>query len=257
MAEMMLPTPSFWQSPHGYRLAYRQSAGEGPGLVWCGGLRSDMEGGKATALHEHAEKLGLGFTRFDYRGHGSSDGDFADGTVSDWLDDTLNVLDTLTEGPQVLVGSSLGGWIALLTALARPERIAGLMLIAPAADFTEKLMWEAFPEPVKREIREKGFWMRPSEYDGDYPITRALIADGREQQILDAPIPVSVPVTILQGQQDDAVPWPHAMRTAECLTGGDVKVVLIKDGDHRLSREQDIHLLTAEMDQLLWRIGRV
>jgi len=148
----------------------------------------------------------------------------------------------------------MGGWVALLAALARPERVAGMILIAPAPDFTEKLMWEAFPEPVQRQIMEDGFWMRPSEYDDPYPITRDLILDGREHLILDAPIALSVPVTILQGQKDDAVPWPHAMRTAESITGASVRTVIIKDGDHRLSRDEDIMLLLSEADQLLSRI---
>lgn len=210
--------------------------------MWLGGFHSDMEGGKALAVDAAAQAAGRAFVRFDYFGHGQSEGAFAAGTVSTWRDDALAVIDDLTDGPQILVGSSMGGWIALLCALARPERVAGLVLIAPAPDFTERLMWDGFSDAVRAEILETGQWMRPSEYDPDgYPITKALIEDGRQHRVLDKPIiPVTAPVRILQGMDDADVPWRHALETAEKLASDDVALTLVKGGDHRLSTDPDL-----------------
>lgn len=171
--------PSQFQRPDGETIAYHHSSGEGTGLVWLGGFKSDMEGSKALALEEWAQAVGHPTTRFDYFGHGESSGDFRKGTISRWRDDALVVLDEITTGPQILIGSSMGGWVTILAALARPERIAGIVLVAPAPDFTEDLMWAGFSDAVKAEIMNKGEWMQPSEYDFEpYPITRALIEDG-------------------------------------------------------------------------------
>lgn len=203
-----------------------------------------MTGTKAQAVEHWALQTGHPFLAFDYFGHGESDGDFADGTVGRWKADAVEVIDRLTDGPQVLVGSSMGGWIALLAALERPERVKGLILIAPAPDFTEKLMWASFSDEVKDEIMTTGRWIRPSDYDGEgYPITRTLIEEGREHLLLDAPIPFSGPVRILQGMQDPDVPWSHAMELVGRLATDDLAITLIKDGDHRLSREHDISRL--------------
>ncbi len=227
----------------GARIAYRRSAGDPDqaGVVWLGGFHSDMLGEKASVLHAKCCEAGRAFVRFDYLGHGESSGDFAEGTIGRWRSDALAVIDRLTTGPLVLVGSSMGGWMALLAALARPERVKGLVLLAPAPDFTDKLMWASFDESQRRQIMEEGFWMRPSDYDpAGYPITRDLIVEGREWNVLDGEIAIDVPVRILQGGLDTDVPWTHSLDLADKLRSRDVVWSLVKDGDHRLSRPQDI-----------------
>lgn len=225
----------------GLRLAFERNDGAGPTFVWLGGFGSDMSGTKAQALAEWAAATDSAFLRFDYSGHGRSDGAFADGTISGWLADTLAVIDAQTRGPLVLVGSSMGGWIALLAARARPELVAALLLIAPAPDFTETLMWDSFSDAVKAEILETGRWARPSQYDpGPQIVTRALIEDGRRHLLLNAPIPFAGPVRILQGMADPDVPWSHAVKLVERLECPDLTLTLVKDGDHRLSRPQDL-----------------
>ena len=204
-----------------------------------------MQGTKVLALEAWAAAEDTSFLAFDYSGHGQSGGRFEDGTISTWREDTLAMLDAETSGPQILVGSSMGGWLALLAALAWPERVAGLVLIAPAPDFTEKLMWPAFSSAAQKEILETGVHMRPSEYGEPYPITRALIEDGRLWQILDGPIPFQGPVRILQGLADPDVPWTHARRLVDRMSSHDLVFTLVKDGDHRLSRPQDIARLIA------------
>ncbi len=229
------------QRPGAPRLAYRQFAGtSGCNFLWLSGFRSDMQGSKVLALEAWARGQGHGFLAFDYRGHGQSGGTFRDGTISDWRNDTLAMLDARAEGKQILVGSSMGGWMALLAALARPQRVAGLILIAPAPDFTAKLLWPSLPGTAKDEIRSNGYWMQPSDYGDPVPITAALIRDGATHQILDAPITFDGPVRILQGMLDDAVPWRHAERLVETITSEDLTFTLVKDGDHRLSRPRDI-----------------
>jgi pimeloyl-ACP methyl ester carboxylesterase len=239
------------------RLAVRKQAGTAPGIIWLGGFKSDMRGTKAEALAAHAAKSGRACVRFDYSGHGESGGRFEDGTISSWLEDSLAVFETQTRGPQILVGSSMGGWIALLLAralakqAAREASLAGLVLIAPAPDFTEALMWAEFSPEVKREIEEKGFWQRPSAYGEDlYPITRALIEDGRKHLLLNKPIELGCPVRILQGVKDPDVPFGHAMKLVSCLAQDDVVLTLIKDGDHRLSRPEDLDRLMRTVDEL-------
>ncbi|MGF1463272.1 MAG: alpha/beta hydrolase [Maricaulaceae bacterium] len=231
-------------TPAGHRLAYAQSPGAGPGVVWLGGFRSDMTGSKATFLHQALAEAGRGFLRFDYFGHGASEGAFEDGTISIWREDALAVLDALCDGPQILVGSSMGAWIALLAALARPETVKALVLIAPAPDFTETLMWARFSPQVKSEILQTGAWLRPSDYDpAGYPITRALIEDGRRHLLLGRPIPIAAPVRILQGAADEDVPMAHALRLLDDLTSEDVIATVIKGGDHRLSAPADLERL--------------
>lgn len=237
--------PGFLERGAGARLAYRRVVGDGPGLLWLGGFHSDMTGTKALALDAWARRSGRACVRFDYFGHGESDGDFADGVISRWREDALAVLDALTDGPQILVGSSMGGWLAVLAALARPERVAGLVLIAPAPDFTQRLMWEQFPEDVRQTIAETGQWFRPSAYnDGPYPITRALIEDGRRHCVLEGPIPIRAPVRILHGVADADVPWRLAEELMDRLESPDVTLMLVKDGDHRLSEPAHLALLT-------------
>jgi hypothetical protein len=234
----------FLTAPDGAAIAYRKQDGGGPTVVMLGGFRSDMTGTKAQALADACAAAGRAFLRFDYFAHGQSSGDFADGTISRWRADALEAIDRLTEGRLLLVGSSMGGWIATLAALARPERIAGLVLIAPAHDFTEKLMSPSLPDEARAALTASGRWERPSAYgDGPYVITRKLLDDGAAWSVLDAPIAIDAPVRILQGMDDPDVPWPHALKVAQALAGKDVRLTLIKDGDHRLSRPQDITLL--------------
>lgn len=227
----------------GVSIAYRRTKGRADraGIVWLGGFHSDMLGEKATALHERSQQDGRSFVRFDYLGHGESGGKFEQGTIGRWRADALAVIDRLIEGSLVLVGSSMGGWMALLCALARPERVKGLMLIAPAPDFTDRLMWAAFDDQQKRQIMEEGRWMRPSPYDPTgYAITRELIEEGRSWNIMDGEIPLDAPVRILQGGLDEDVPASYSLQLVEKLRSQDVVWTLIKDGDHRLSRPDDI-----------------
>ena len=245
-------TTSYFTSPEGRRLAFRHNPASTGKLtfVWMCGFKSDISGTKVLRLEDWANRTGHGFLAFDYSGHGESDGAFEDGTVSQWRADALAAIDSQTDGPLVIVGSSMGGWMALLAALARPDRVKGLVLIAPAPDFTEKLMWPEFPAKAQAEIMEQGFTLRPSDYDEPYTITRALIEDGRKWQVLDKPIAFDGPVRILQGMQDADVPWTHAARLVDALTASDLTITLIKDGDHRLSREQDIARLLATCDEV-------
>ncbi len=236
----------------GERIAWRRLAGAGPTVVWLGGFRSDMSGTKAQALADWAAARGRAYVRFDYLGHGESSGDFgAKGTITRWRADALAVLDELTAGPLLLVGSSMGGWIACLAALARPDRVQALALIAPAADFTDKLMAPGLPPEGHAALKADGVWLRPSLYGDPYPITRTLLEDGARWSILTSePVPIEVPVRILQGGADPDVPWAHALALAQQLKGEDVVFTLIKDGDHRLSRPQDIERLIAVLDEL-------
>lgn len=241
------------------RIAIRARAGTAPGVFWLGGFKSDMKGTKAVALDNHAAKSGRACIRFDYSGHGESSEKFEDGTISAWLEDALAVFKNRAHGPQIVVGSSMGGWMALLLAKALAEnpalaphaKLAGLVLIAPAPDFTEELMWKNFSEEVRREIDTRGFWQRPSAYGEDpYPITKKLIEDGRSHLVMGKPIQVKCPVRILQGVLDLDVPWQHAMKLVSCLAQDDVTITLIKDGDHRLSRPEDIERLLRTVDEL-------
>ena len=243
----MVETSGKLDRPDGEQIAWRRVDGRGATVVWLGGFRSDMAGTKAEALADWAKAKGRAYLRFDYLGHGESSGDFqVKGTITRWREDALAVLDALTEGPLVLVGSSMGGWIACLAAMARPERVAAMVLIAPAPDFTEKLMAPEIPPEGRADLEANGVWLRPSEYGDPYPITRNLLEDGARWSILGAePVPISAPVRILQGGADPDVPWRHALELAQAIKGQDVVFSLIKDGDHRLSRPQDIERLIA------------
>jgi pimeloyl-ACP methyl ester carboxylesterase len=253
--EWTMTDPSYLDLGGGERLAYRRLNGLEPGIVWLGGFRSDMDGTKAQAVAAWAARMGRACLRFDYSGHGRSSGEFANGTISRWRDDALAVIDRLTEGEQILVGSSMGGWLALLAAKARPQRVAGLLLIAPATDFTEALMWQRMTAEAKREILEKGVWIYKSE-DGSetFPITRALIEDGRKNLILGEKIAFGCPVRILQGMADAEVPWPHALKLAARIEG-EVLVTLVKNGDHRLSAPSGLKLLERTLAALTEDVG--
>ena len=240
------------------RIAVRVRAGSEPGLFWLGGFNSDMRGTKALALDAWAAEHGRACVRFDYSGHGESGGTFIEGTIGGWLAEGVAVFEQFCRGPQVVIGSSMGGWMALLLARAIANReaasakLAGLVLIAPAPDFTEQLMWNSFSDEVREEITAKGVWMRPSEYgDGaPYPITRALIEEGRNHLLLGSAIEVGCPVRILQGAQDPDVPWQHAFALAHRLPAEDVVLTMIQDGDHRLSRPQDIARIMAAVAEM-------
>jgi pimeloyl-ACP methyl ester carboxylesterase len=236
------------------QIAVRSRAGAAPGLFWLGGFKSDMQGTKAVALDRWAEAEGRACIRFDYSGHGESGGAFADGTIGRWLEESAAVFERFAQGRQVLIGSSMGGWIALLLARALKRRsdpalpgsLAGLVLIAPAVDFTEELMWKQFPPEVRRQIETAGSWLRPSQYsEAPYPITRGLIEEGRQHLLLGGLIETGCPVRILQGVQDPDVPWQHAVELSSRLAHDDVVLTLVKDGDHRLSRPEDIERLIA------------
>ena len=237
-------------------IAVRSDPGAGPGLFWLGGFKSDMKGTKAEALSAWARRQGRACVRFDYSGHGESGGTFEAGTIGRWLEESLAVFSAHCTGPQVVIGSSMGGWIALLLARelrrrgsASAARLAGLVLIAPAVDFTEVLMWQRFPEKVKREIEQKGVWHRPSEYGDPYPITRTLIEEGRNHLLLGGMIETGCPVRILQGVQDPDVPWNHAVELTSRLAQDDVVLTLVKDGDHRLSRPEDLERLIKAVSE--------
>jgi pimeloyl-ACP methyl ester carboxylesterase len=239
------------------RIAVRARPGTTPGLLWLGGFNSDMKGTKALALDAWAAEHGRACVRFDYSGHGESGGEFIDGTIGRWLEECAAVFEQFCRGPQVVIGSSMGGWMALLLAREVIRRsmgasLAGLVLIAPAPDFTEELMWKGFSPEIRAEIKSKGVWMRPSEYgDGSpYPITRALIEEGRQHLLLGGSIEVGCPVRILQGAKDPDVPWQHAFTLVHRLPADDVVLTMIQDGDHRLSRPQDIARMIAAVAEI-------
>ena len=241
-----MTTPDFpfsmLSSPQGRALAWRHTPAP-PGaqtFVWLCGFNSDMNGTKALRMAEWARARDQGYLAFDYSGHGRSGGRFADGTITAWREDALAVIDASGDGPLVLIGSSMGGWMALLAALARPQRVRALVLIAPAPDFTERCCWPDLPAEAQEQILKDGQWLRPSAYGAPYPITRALIEDGARWALLDAPIAFEGPVHILQGMADPDVPWRHALQLTDALTTTQLTLTLIKDGDHRLSRGADL-----------------
>jgi pimeloyl-ACP methyl ester carboxylesterase len=238
-------------------IAVRARPGDAPGLFWLGGFHSDMQGTKAIALDAWAAEHHRACVRFDYSGHGESGGAFIEGTIGRWLEESVAVFEQFCAGPQVVIGSSMGGWIALLLAREIARRgglgratLAGLVLIAPAPDFTEQLMWNGFSPEIQQEIETKGVWLRPSEYGEPYPITRALIEEGRNHLLLGSAIHVGCPVRILQGAQDPDVPWQHAFALTNRLPSDDVVLTMIQDGDHRLSRPQDIARIIAAVAEM-------
>lgn len=236
-----------------YALSYIARSGRRPGVLFCGGLRSDMRGSKALALDASCAGAERAFARFDYMGHGASGGRFEDGTLSIWREDALTVLDTVTTGPQVLVGSSMGGWIALLVALARPDRVAGLVLVAPAPDFTRELL-QGLKPGARAALVSTGRIERPSAYGPEpYVFTRALLEDGEQHCLLDASIRLACPVHVLHGTADPDVPWQRSLRLLDRLEAPEVLVTLIKDGDHRLSTATDLERLQRAVAALCER----
>jgi pimeloyl-ACP methyl ester carboxylesterase len=224
--------------------------------MWWGGFKSDMSGAKAQRVAAFAARTQRAFIRFDYRGHGQSGGAFDTLGIDDWRADALTMIDQVASGPLVLIGSSMGGWMALLAALARPQRVAGLYLIAPAPDFTQRLMWDGFPDAVRRAILETGRHERPSAYgDGPYVITKRLIDSGAPFNLLHAPIAIQAPVRILHGMKDADVPWRLSLELADRLVSADVRVSFVKAGDHRLSQPADLDLLEREIAGFLAELG--
>lgn len=236
----------------GHTIAFHRLPGAAPGIVFLAGLRSDMTGTKALYLDEYCRRRGRAYVRFDYFGHGRSSGDFADGTVGRWAEDAIGVLDRLTQGPQILVGSSLGGWIMLLAALARRERVQALLGIAAAPDATEDLMSPRLDMAQRQELLTTGSVTLPSEYDpAGYTYRLSLIEDGKRHLVMRAPIALDCPVRLLHGLRDTSVPWETSLRLAGRLTSRDVAVTLVKDGDHRLSTAPGLARLAATLDELV------
>ncbi len=239
------------QTPAGTTLAYAHTPGRTPTLVFLPGFRSDMTGEKATMLAAHAQSLGHASLRLDYSGHGASTGAFEHGTIGLWTQNALQVIDHATQGPLLIVGSSMGGWIALLAALARPARVTALVGIAPAPDFTETLIWQNLDQPARAALQRDGMLRTPGPHGGDQVITAALIEEARNHLLLNAPIPLACPVRLLHGLRDADVPWQTSLTLADRLQSPNVQITLIKDGEHRLSRPQDLALLRATIDELL------
>ncbi|MEI4487065.1 alpha/beta hydrolase [Frigidibacter sp. MR17.14] len=244
-------------TPQGRRIAYSRLEGQGPGIVFLGGFRSDMTGTKAVALEAWAQAQGRAFLRFDYSGHGQSSGAFLDGAIGDWFEDALAVIEALTTGPQVLVGSSMGGWISLLVARTIPERLAGLVTIAAAPDFTEDLMWAAFSDAERRDLTDKGRVEQPSDYSPEpYVITRRLIEEGRERLVLRETLPLPFPTRFLQGTADEDVPVSVAQRLIDHATGDDLRLTLVKGADHRFSTPDCLALIEAAVAEVTARAGQ-
>jgi pimeloyl-ACP methyl ester carboxylesterase len=250
-------SPPFLALADGSTLAYRHLSGSTPGILFCPGYNSDMQGQKALALEAWCRAQGRQFTRFDYFGHGQSDGRLEQGCIGRWRDDTLAILDEVTSGPQLIVGSSMGGWIMLLVALARRPRICGLVGVAAAADFTEALREGGLNAEQMQQLESSAYCEIPNCYDDGepYPISRLLLEEGREHLLLDAEIAIDVPVRLIQGQCDPDVPWRHALTIAEQLRSTDVEVQLLKSGDHRLSEPPDLERLLATVEALLPRVS--
>ncbi len=236
---------------NGTELAWIKVEGAGPTVVFLPGFRSDMTGDKATSLAAFSAARGRAMLRFDYSGHGASSGDFLNGTIGVWTADAVAAIDALTTGPLILVGSSMGGWVALLVALERPERMAGLIGIAAAPDFTQRLMWESMTPNERATLQRDGVLYVPSQYGEPTPVTMKLIEDGAKHHVLTGRIPVKCPVRLLHGQADPDVPWELALRVAEQVETPNVRVILVKDGDHRLSRPSDLALLRTTLAGLL------
>jgi pimeloyl-ACP methyl ester carboxylesterase len=243
-----------FETPQGRSIAYHLTPGQGPGVVFLGGLRSDMEGTKALFLEDWARGAGRAFLRFDYSGHGRSSGDFTDGCIGDWAEDALAAISALTRGPQVLVGSSMGGWISLLVARSGRVPLAGLVGIAAAPDFTEDGMWAEFSEDERRTLMSEGRIARPSDYsDAPYIITRRMIEDGRQRLVLRSPLRLEVPVRLLQGSADTDVRPEVARHLFDHLDGDDIRLTLVKGADHRFSTPDCLDLVRAAVEDVLAR----
>jgi pimeloyl-ACP methyl ester carboxylesterase len=245
-----LPEPRFLEAAPDRRLAYHRIEGREPTVLFCGGYTSDMTGTKALALDRWCRAQGRAYVRFDYSGHGQSDGRLEDGTIGAWAEDALAIVDRVTAGPLIVVGSSMGGWIMLLVALARPERIRALLGIAAAPDFSEDLLLPEATAAQRLDLDRQGFWLQASAYGEPYPVTRRLIEEARAHLVLRGPIAIRCPIYLLHGQRDPDVPWQTALRLAERLQSEDVTIELVKAGDHRLSTEADLARITAALERL-------
>jgi pimeloyl-ACP methyl ester carboxylesterase len=241
----------FLETPQGRKLAYHRFSGREPGVVFLGGLRSDMTGTKAVHLEAWARRSGRAFLRLDYSGHGASSGSFTEGCIGDWAQDAEAAITALTEGPVVLVGSSMGGWISLLLAKRMPEKLNGLVTIAAAPDFTEDGMWGAWTEEQRATLMEEGQLALPSEYGEDMIITKRMIEDGRDQLVLRSPLEMGVPVRMLQGTADEDVSMDVALRLLEHLDGPDIRLELVKGADHRFSDPACLDTITRALDEVL------
>lgn len=242
----------FHTLPDGGRLGYCHSAGTEPGVLFCAGFNSSMDGLKALYLESECQRQGWQFTRFDYRGHGVSDGEFSACTLTQWYEDALAILDHICVGPQLVIGSSMGGWIATLLAVARPESVVALMTIAAAPDFTEELIWRLLEPDVQRRLLEGGVWQMPNHYDNGepYAVRMSLIESGRAHQVLDKPVKVSCPVRLLHGSGDVEVPYSLSARLLDNLRSVDARLILVKDADHRFSAPEQLALLAATLGEL-------
>lgn len=246
-----MTAPSYLITPQGRRLAYHHTSGKGPGVVFLGGFRSDMGGTKAVFVQDWAERQGRAFLRFDYSGHGESGGDFLDGSIGDWAEDAMAAITALSEGPQVLVGSSMGGWISALCARAMPERVAALIGIAAAPDFTEDGMWSGFDADQRASLQREGQVALPSDYsDAPYIITRRLIEDGRQHLVLRSALDLPFPVRLLQGSADVDVPVSVALRLFDHAKSPDMRLTLVKGADHRFSSPECLSLLAQTLETL-------
>ena len=242
----------YLETPQGRRIAYERHAGPGPGVVFLGGFKSDMRGSKAEYLAEWAARTGRAFLRFDYSGHGESGGEFEDGSIGDWFADASAAITALTEGPQILIGSSMGGWISLLVARAMPERVAGLIGIAAAPDFTKNGFWAAFDDAIRAELMATGRFEVPSDYaEQPYVITRRLIEDGLDHLVLESPQPLPFPVRLFQGTADADVPLDWALRLLDHAESPDMRLVLVKGADHRFSTPECLALIEAAAAELV------
>lgn len=235
--------------PDGETLAFKRVDGDGPTVVWIGGFRSDMEGTKALALDAAARERGWRFVRYDHFAHGQSSGDWRKATIGRWREDAIALIDSL-DGPVIPVGSSMGGWVALLLALARPERVKGLALVNPAQDFTERLMWPGLADHERQAILREGETLIVEEGLGEYVLTRAMFEEARDWLLLDGAIDLTAPVHVLQGRDDDVVPWRHQIELLERLTRGDARLDLIAGGDHRLSTPADLDRLVEAVEAM-------
>lgn len=247
--------PQYLHRDDGTSLAYHFTEGCAPGVLFCTGFKSDMQGGKALALEGFCREQGRSFTRFDYFGHGESSGDFEDGTIGRWADDARAILDQVTRGPQLVVGSSMGGWVMLLLALKRPERIAALLGIAAAPDFTEEMRRSELSKEQLRDLELKGYCEIPNCYDDQQPyqIRKTLLDEARNHLLLDREIGIDVPVRLIQGMCDEDVPWKHALQISDRLHSNDVEIQFVKNGNHRLSEPEDIRRMLSTLSDLLDR----
>ncbi len=250
-----MTTPDFITTPQGRKLAYHMTEGKGPGVIFLGGLKSDMTGSKAMYLEDWAKSQGRSFLRFDYSGHGQSSQEFTDGCIGDWAEDAQFAIETLTQGPQLLVGSSMGGWISLLMSKRIPERMMGLVTIAAAPDFTEDGFWAEFDEDQKRQVMEEGQVALPSDYGEPYIITRRMIEDGRNQLVMREPLALPFPVRMVQGTADTSVKTETALNLLKFATCDDIRLTLVRNKDHSFSDPECLTLIEASIGEVLQRAG--